>query len=422
MAPEMYVDDIDCPYVTAADRPFVWVRARQLGGRMIVPGHGRQYYRLGPDDLAPSDGLSPAWPMRPGELDPWYAAIEQYLNLSGRHDRLPWLPDSDLGQVRDLRPDETALQGAIQTRWPHARPLLARFAPPFDALEAAAETGRLLVRAGAIVREIELDRSGNVSGVVWVDRDSHVEHRTPASLVFLCASTLESTRLLLLSRSGRHPNGLGWASGALGRYLMDHMTLKAMGEGPPLEPEASFEPGRCLYLPRFDARDVPGTPTGRGFGMQVYQVARDQQSSYFVASTFAEMLPRPENRVTLDVQRRDKWDIPVLRIDCTHGAASPAHDWSGALQSIAELAGATLTSLDRRPQPPGSAMHECGTARMGRSPENSVLDPYNQCWDARGLYVTDGASFPSQGTQNPTLTILALTARACDQVLRTKKG
>jgi choline dehydrogenase-like flavoprotein len=198
---------------------------------------------------------------------------------------------------------------------------------------------------------------------------------------------------------------------------MDHVALVAEGTGPPLSSEFSPEDGRCLYLPRFDARCLPKPGPGRGFGVQVYQRPVSKAQSGFSASSFAEMLPRPENRVMLDATRRDAWGIPVLHIDCRHRDAELAQvrEQLSALRELAGVAGVTLTSMT--PWPPGMSMHECGTARMGRDPSTSVLDPYNQCWEARGLYVTDAACFPSQGTQSPTLTILALTARACDHAL-----
>jgi choline dehydrogenase-like flavoprotein len=349
--------------------------------------------------------------------------VERRLGLAGMRDNIPWLPDSELSRVLEPTPDETALQRVITTRWPGARPVLGRFATPFDSLEAAALTGRLLIRTGAIAREIEVDESGRVCGVVWIDQRNRTEHRARAPLVFLCASALESTRLLLLSRSGRNPDGLGAASGALGRYLMDHIWVRAQGEGSPLSPAASLEQGRCLYLPRFDARDLPAPQPARGFGVQLYRLSEGEGPSYFSATSFAEMLPRPENRATLDPKQRDAWGIPVLHIDCAYGDVEfmRAREQVAALRALAELAGVTLTALDEVPPPPGSAIHESGTARMGGDPASSVLDPYNQCWEAQGLYVTDAACFPSQGTQNPTLTILALTARACDHALRTQR-
>ena len=418
--PEAFVDDLDYPYITPPDRPFVWLRARQLGGRMVVPGHGQQYYRLSPDDFVCSDGQRLPWPLWAAELDQWYAFVERRLRLAGMRDNVPWLPDSELAHMLDPAPAEAALQRAIAGRWPGARPVLGRFAPPLDALEAAAMTGRLLIRTGAIAREIEVDRSGHVLGVVWIDQQTRSEERAPARLVFLCASTLESTRLLLLSRSARSPDGLGAASGVLGRYLMDHVKVQAHGQGPPLSQRVRPAQGRCLYLPRFDARGLPAPRLGRGFGVQVYQWQATGEYSQFGAVSFGEMLPRPENHVTLDHEQRDFWGIPVLRIDCTHGNEElmRARAQIAALRELAELAGITLTGISEAPEPPGSAIHETGTARMGSEPANSVLDPHNQCWEAQGLYVTDGACFPSQGSQNPTLTILALTARACDHALR----
>jgi choline dehydrogenase-like flavoprotein len=424
-ATEAFVDDLDCPYVTPLDRPFVWLRARQLGGRWVIPGHGRQYYRLGPDDFCPPDGLSAPWPLRLNELDPWYASVERRLGLKGRRDNLSWLPDSELSIILEATPAEAALQRSITARWPGARPVLGRFAAPFAYLEAAAKTGRLLIRKGAIAREIEVDRSGRVHGVIWTDVPSRTEQRACAPLVFLCASALESTRLLLLSRA-RNQEGLGASSGVLGRCLMDHVRMRVEGTGPPLEPELSseHEPGRCLYLPRFEARHLRAPGPNRGFGVQVYIERTGKDRSYFRAFSFAEMLPRPENRVTLDANRRDAWGIPVLHIDCCHGDAelAQAREQLSALRELADVAGVSLQEFDKTPNPPGSAMHECGTARMGLDSSSSVLDPHNECWEARGLYVTDGACFSSQGTQNPTLTILALTARACDHALRTARA
>jgi choline dehydrogenase-like flavoprotein len=423
-SPESFVDDVDYPYVTPAHHPFVWLRSRQLGGRWVIPGHGRQYYRLGPNDFAPTDGLSPSWPLKEGELDRWYGFVERRLRLAGRYDNLSWLPDSELSTVLEPTPAELALQRSISARWPGARPVLGRFAAPFDTFETAAQTGRLSIRTGAIARKIEVDGSGRVRGVAWVDQESRSDQRVDAPIVFLCASALESTRLLLLSRSSQSPNGLGAASGALGGYLMDHVRVRAFGLGPPLPPARPHEQGRCLYLPRFEARDSLAPGFSRGFGVQVSVTSADGGRSRFAAGSFGEMLPRPENRVTLDPKRRDVWGIPTLYIDCSYSDAEldRARDQTAALRELAEVAGVTLMEIDEAPSPPGSANHECGTARMGNDPANSVLDPHNECWEARGLYVTDGACFPSQGTQNPVLTIMALTARACEHAVRSARG
>jgi GMC oxidoreductase len=226
--------------------------------------------------------------------------------------------------------------------------------------------------------------------------------------------------LLMLSRSRRSPQGLGAGSGVLGRYLMDHAIVGVEGFGPPQSNWPASEQGRCLYLPRFDARGLTVPGPGRGYGVQVYHLPAGGGRAYFCAFAFAEMLPRPENRVTLDSSRRDAWGIPILHIDCAYDEAQLAlvRDQTQALSGLSELAEVEILKLEDKPRPPGSAVHECGTARMGSDPSSSVLDADNQCWDARGLYVTDASCFPSQGTQNPTLTILALTARACHHALK----
>jgi choline dehydrogenase-like flavoprotein len=418
-APHAFVDDLDCPYSTPAHHPFHWIRSRALGGRLVVPGHGRQYYRLGPDDLAPPDGLSPPWPLRPGELDVWYDQVERRLGLSGMRDGLPWLPDSEITHLLKPTESEAALSEKIVDRWRGARPILGRYAPPLDALEAAARTGRLQCRQGAIVREIFVDDSGNVSGVSWIDHETGTEQQSTSSLIFLCASALESTRVLMLSRSGRNPEGLGGRSGVLGRYLMDHVIVGLDAIGPSLPGAVVSAHGRCLYLPRFDARELPAPRPGRGYGVQIYQIQAGGGRSFFIAFTFAEMLPRSENRVTLDPHLRDAWGVPALHIDCSSDEQqlALARDQTSALRDLADLAGAEIINLEKEPRPPGSAIHECGTARMGFDPSGSVLDSNNECWDARGLYVTDASCFPSQGAQNPTLTILALTARACHHAI-----
>jgi choline dehydrogenase-like flavoprotein len=162
-----------------------------IGGRVAVPGHGRQYYRFGSYDFAPADGLSPHWPFHPNELNPWYALVERRLRLAGTYEQLPWLPDSELVQVLEPTGAEAGLQERIVQRWPGARPILSRYAPPSASLESAAATGRLRCRSGAIVREIDADDCGHVRGVIWHDQQNGTEERASAPLIFLCASALE---------------------------------------------------------------------------------------------------------------------------------------------------------------------------------------------------------------------------------------
>jgi choline dehydrogenase-like flavoprotein len=415
LAPDAFVDDRDHPYVTERDARFDWFRAHQIGGRMTIPGHGRQYYRLSERDLFPNDGLSPKWPLRPGELDAWYDLAEGLLGLSGGGEASARVPAGSTAHVL------AEALARIRDRWPGAETILGRSAPPLPAMDAAAATGRLLCRQGAIVQEVEVDAAGQVTGVRWRDREAGGGCSVRTPLVFLCASALESTRILLSSASPARPEGLGSQSNALGRHLMDHVVVWGEGVGGALPDEpVAHTPGRCLYLPRFDLR-AGGEDGGRGYGVQIYRWSLGRGVSYFNAVSFAEMTPRAANRVTLDPKRRDAWGAPVLRIACRHSEAelALARDQSAALAELGAILGVRWRALADTAAPPGTAIHECGTARMGDSPDSSVLDPDNQCWDAEGLYVTDAASFPSQGAQNPTLTILALTARACDHAVRT---
>ena len=315
------------------------------------------------------------------------------------HDNVAWLPDSELTYVLNPTPAETALQHSIVARWPNARPVLGRFAPPPDDLEIAARTGRLLIRRGAIAREIEVDRTGRVRGVAWIDQEIGIEQRAHAPLVFLCASALESTRLLLLSRSPHGPGGLGAELGVLGHHLMDHVRLRVEGSGPKRLPGPPVDSERCLYLPRFDTRELSVPGQGRGFGVQVFQLPASEKRSHFVAVSFAEMLPRPENRVTLDPRQRDAWGIPVLHIDCRLDDAelTRAREQVTALQELAEVAGVTLTHIDMAPPPPGSANHECGTARMGGDPKTRFLILIMNAGKLRGFTSPTVPAFPRKG-------------------------
>ena len=272
-APEAFVDDLDCPYVTPADRPFVWLRARQLGGRWLIPGHGRQYYRLGPDDFAPARRAERALAAAGGRIRPmvrrggaptWTErqARQSLLGFPIANSKSSWnrRPARPLCSVRSLRAGTARVRcwDASLRRSTPSKPRrgLGGF------LSAAARSRGRSKWTGQVACAAS---SGSTS-------EAALKQRACAPLVFLCASALESTRLLLLSRSPASPDGLGATSGVLGRYLMDHV-LRASGAGPPLFARALSRGGRCLYLPRFDARDLPAPGPSRGFGVQVKQTS-----------------------------------------------------------------------------------------------------------------------------------------------------
>ena len=410
--PNGFVDDYDLPYETPDDRPFNWIRVRGLGGRMVVPSHGKQYLRHSAFDFAPQDDLSPAWPLEASELDAFYEEVEQRLHLKGQMNASPWIPDSHLSE--HLTPDapQAQLMERVQSHWPSASPMLGRYAEPMPALDWAAKTGNLFCLKGAIAAQL-LTENNRAAGVRFVEASSGQTRTARAPIVFLCASTLETTRLLLVSRNaiGR---GETDETGPLGRYVMDHVSVKAEGTMPSWGTEAQdFNLGNCVYLPRFERRNGDTNST-RGYGMRLYQSPGPTGISYFTAVSDAEMYPRAENRVRL-AERKDRWGIPILHIDVSHGAHEQemAKQQIAAVLEVSDLMEADLQTRSLSVSTPGAAIHEVGGARMGTDAANSIVDPDNQVWGVKGLFVTDGACFPSIGIQNPTLTILALTARAC---------
>jgi choline dehydrogenase-like flavoprotein len=304
-------------------------------------------------------------------------------------------------------------------------------------LPAARATGRLTLRPHSVVHSVVYDeRTDRATGVRVIDAETRAELEFSARLVFLCASALESTRILLNSTSGRFPTGLGNSSGELGRNLMDHtMGGGAAGTIPGLEDKDAI--GRRpngVYLPRFrNVRDRhPGFLRGyafqggggragwgrgasmAGFGASLKAALRTPGPWGFDFYGFGECLPRGTNYVELDPTLKDAWGVPALRIHCTWSDNERAmlQDMSVTAAEMLEAAGATDIRPYVQNHPPGLTIHEMGTARMGRDPKTSVLNAHNQCWDAPNLFVTDGACMTSSACQNPSITYMALTARA----------
>jgi choline dehydrogenase-like flavoprotein len=417
-ASEDFVNDRRNPYETQDGTAFDWIRVHGVGGRMTVPLHGRQYLRHAAADFHPTDGLTPHWPFATGDLDPFYDLAERRLKLAGGDDHADAVPDSHLARRLKKAPWEQDLVDTISAAYPGYHPVQGRFAPPVPALAAAAATGRLTCRTGAMARHLETDAQGRVTGVVFHDTHTRALQVARAPTVFLCASTLESTRILLTTRAERGAAAMPRPEDPLGRYLMDHATIKLEGTGAAIDwGDQKEETGRCIYLPRFDRRTGPST--GRGYGVRLYQSEAAGGRSYFIAAADAEMLPRADNQARLSTQK-NTLGFPMLHISCTHGRNELAaeRDIAKALKEIAALCkiqpdpNATLKLAT-----PGSTIHECGSARMGEDPASSVVGPFNECWEFPGVRVTDGACFASQGIQNPTLTILAITARACQNVV-----
>ncbi|MFM8283685.1 MAG: GMC oxidoreductase [Planctomycetaceae bacterium] len=409
--PAAYVDDIDCPFTDAGDSPFYWIRCRGIGGRLAVPGHGGVYVRFGAEDFAFGDDRRPSWPFPLEELDPWYSAVETRLGM-------PAAVANDSDSATGTKTDELrhAVMVRLLDRWPKMNVESCDRIPPPDCVVTATRTGRLVLREGAIARSIAVE-NGCARGVTWFDMATRRECSAGARLVFLCASPLESTRILLLSHDKANGVPLGARSNSLGHFLMDHVVMRADAFGPwptGVSGKWGAEPQGVL-LQRFGTCEDRSRQQHSDFGVQIYAAKTFLGRMGLSLSAFHEMLPQQGNRVALDPHRRDRWGIPVLRIDCKHGLSETKGlvSMKRALEELAETLNAKIRRFHDCHEAAGLALHECGTARMGNDPTNSVLDPNNECWDARGLFVTDAASFPSQGTVNPTLTVLALTVRAC---------
>jgi choline dehydrogenase-like flavoprotein len=276
-----------------------------------------------------------------------------------------------------------------------------------------------------------VDTRGNAAGVAYVDRTTFRSHEAHARAVVLCASTIESTRLLLNSASRHHPRGLANSSGLVGCYLMDHVQMGIAGHTVACDDETHNPNG--IYVPQFRNTLSRESRFVRGYGIQggVPRAAparsfrsglRASQRNVrpFWMTAFGEMLPVRENRITVRPDRKDAWGVPVPHIECRHGEneIEMAHDAAATLREMASAAEFEVTHESSTLDKPGLAVHEVGTARMGSDPKSSVLNGLNQSWDVANLFVTDGSSFVSQGFQNPTLTMMALTGRACDFLAR----
>jgi choline dehydrogenase-like flavoprotein len=407
----LFVDDLENPYQVAPDTEFRWIRGRQVGGRLHV--WGRTSPRMQDDEFkaASKDGVGDDWPIAAADLAPAYDRVEDFLGVR----RVPMVAA------------ERAFKDEIERRWPtrvvEETPWACR--QPARTLQAALRTGRVTLFADTIAERVLVGSGGNrVTGVGAVDRHTGDRHQVAGRAVVLCASALESTRLLLNSATGDHPDGLANSSGVLGRYLMDHTHGIAFEGFTPQRPENAYEPrSQGGFLAGFRNVTEQQEDFRRGYAVEFQVMTSANRAGRlrrgvrdgFWMSAFGEVLPDPDNRVELDPKHVDAWGIPTLRIDARHGdnEMAMARDQSATLRKMLDAGGFEVTSSEVELAPLGSAAHEMGTARMGSDPATSVLNAHNQAWDVPNLFVTDGASFTSSGHRNPTLTIMGLTVRAC---------
>jgi choline dehydrogenase-like flavoprotein len=410
----LFVDDIDHPYESAADSPFSWIRVRHVGGRttlwnrVVVRMSDRQF------KAASLDGHGVDWPIDTRDLGVHYDALERFFGTYGQPEGFEEVPDGVFIPL-PLGRDGQAFKAAVERRWPERRVTTLRqfrtrrgsTSSAAAALDHARQSGRLTLRCNAVVRQVLTSRDGDrARAVEYVDAATGISHEVAARAIMLCASTIESVRLLLASRIAN-------SSGLVGRHLTAHTMVGVVGVR-----DGSARLASGIYMPSFRNTGASSTGYLRGFGIQGMIRAANPSSTRCDLVSFGEMLTRAENCVTLSDITRDRWNVPAARIECRYSQneLEMAQDQLACVGELAAVAGFDVT--EQTLSDPGLSIHEVGGARMGTEPRSSVLNPWNQCWDVPNLYVTDGAAFPSAGFQNPTLTMMALTGRACEQVYR----
>ena len=466
---KFFVNDLENPYVAETGKPFLWIRGRQVGGRSII--WGRQTYRWSDLDFEANakEGIGVDWPIRYADIAPWYDYVEDFVGVSGKAEGLPQLPDGKFLPPMDLNCAEVVVKDAIARNFggerlltigrcailtqrhrgraachycgPCARGCATRsyFSSLNSTMPAALATGKVTVRPYSVVQSVVFDRkTRKTTGVRVIDGQTREAMEFQGRIVFLCASAMESARILLNSKSAEFPTGLANSSGELGHNLMDHvMGGGARGKIPGNENRTSLgHRPNGIYVPRFRnvKQKYPGLVRGYGFqggggrdgwwrGAELAGFGADFKSELsrpagwkFSFYGFGECLPNHDNYIELDKEKKDAWGIPVLRVNCAWRENERAllKDMSVTAAEMLTAAGAKEIETFVEDNAPGLTIHEMGTARMGRDPKTSVLNAHNQAHDVKNLFITDGACMTSSSCVNPSITYMALTARACE--------
>jgi choline dehydrogenase-like flavoprotein len=466
-----YVNDVENPYIETSR--YDWVRADVLGGRSLL--WARMCYRWSDLDFEANarDGMGIDWPIRYRELAPWYDYVEKFTGISGSREKIPQLPDGVFQAPMEMNCVEQAVKQKLEARFPDRKLIIGRSANltaklpgrgtcqyrnlchrgcPFGAyfstlsatLPAAEKTGNLTVRTNALANRVLYDeKTGRATGVEIIDRENRQTYTYHAKVIFLNAATLGTTFLLLHSTSGRFPQGLGNDHDLVGRFLMDHHKTGMSADVEGYEDQYYF--GRRptgVYIPRF--RNMPGEKLDflraynyqggayreRGSGAAgigaSFKEALTIPGPWKIGFTaFGECLPYAENRVTLSQEKKDIYGRPVLAIDAKFrdNEIRMQQDEIRTMQEMADALGLKNFRHANTMSFPGNANHEMGTARMGNDPKTSVLNKWNQMHAVKNVFITDGSCMTSCSSVNPSLTYMALTARAVDYATREmKKG
>jgi len=473
-----FVDDIEHPY-NETNR-FDWMRGYHVGGRSLT--WGRQSYRLTDFDFTANlkDGIAVDWPIRYKDLAPWYDYVEEYIGVSGENVGLSQFPDGNYLKPMELTCVEDHLKSDIKKNYKDriltigrtaiitegSKPGLGRstcqhrsrcrrgcpfgsyFSSNSSTLPAAEVTGNMTLRPNSLVHEIMYDAdSKRATGVRVIDSETKEVHEFNAKVIFLCASTVPSTSILMQSKSDTFPNGMGNASDQLGRNIMDHH-LGVGASAASDDFKDKYYTGRRnngIYIPRF--RNIGGETNQkdftRGYGYQggggrsdwTKQIAEMAYGAAFKEASlkpgdwqiglsgFGEILPYQDNKMTLDYNKQDKWGLPTVTFDATlkENELNMRKDMQQQAVEMLESAGFRDVKGHDRDYAIGLGIHEMGTARMGHDRKTSVLNENNQLHDVPNVYVTDGSAMTSAGNVNPSLTYMALTARAANHAVKELK-
>jgi len=464
---DWWANDKESPYTEV--KRFDWYRGYHVGGRSLM--WGRQSYRWSDLDFEANakEGVAVDWPIRYADVAQWYDYVEKHAGIAGSIEKMPQLPDGQFQPAMPLNCGEELVAGRLTKLFDGKRriipgrtanatqalpgrnacqyrnacwlgcPFGGYFSTQSSTLPAAMKTGKLTLKPWAIVSEVLYDKNTKrATGVRVMDGLTNQVTDYKAKIIFLCASTLNSTWLLMRSATDVWPGGLGSSSGELGHNLMDHhFRVGASGDLEGIDDKYYF--GRRptgFYIPRYRNLFGEKRPYLRGFGYQG-SASRDGWSNAVAelgvggafkdkaaqpgrwgigATAFGEMLPNHKNMISIDETKKDKWGMPVLKFDCATGENERLmrKDMMNDMAETLEACGVKNVETYDNEYFPGMGIHEMGTARMGKDPKTSVLNSHNQVWDAPNVFVTDGSCMVSTACPNPSLTYMALTARAAD--------
>ena len=464
---DYWTDEKESPYVE--ERPFSWFRGYHVGGRSLM--WGRQSYRWSDFDFEANarEGVGTDWPIRYADLAPWYDHVESFAGISGSLEGLAQLPDGKFLPPMELNCAERAVAARVREKFHDSRRLIigrvanltvphqnrvncqyrdkcylgcpfgAYFSTQSSTLPAAVATGNLTLRPFSIVTRLLYDRDRRrATGVEVLDAVTNQTVEFKARVIFLCASAFNSAWLLMNSATDVWPDGLGSSSGELGHNVMDHhFRVGASGFVDGFDDRYIFgRRANGFYIPRFRNLFGDRREYRRGFGYQggagrmgwtrevaelglgaPLKAALTEPGPWVIGLTgFGEILPHHDNRVSLDRTRRDRWGLPVLSFNCElrENEKLMRRDMMNDAAEMLEAAGVRNVRPADHGYTFGQGIHEMGPARMGRDPQTSVLNGHNQVWDAPNVFVTDGACMASAAAVNPSLTYMALTARAAD--------